>query len=121
VSLGGELIRRSVERLEGSGIEVVLVEAPLHPSTADLYDTALRQDFLAFAESLVCELGATFVPLEAMAPFHAEDFADLNHFSIRGSRDGARKLSEGMVAGLRAAMRPRDGPDARPGCGHSPS
>ncbi len=99
VAVQQALIRRSVEVLLGGGARVAIVEAPLHPAAADLYEPALRQEFLAFARSLQAELGIAFLPLESFEPYAESDFADLVHVGP----EGVRKLTRSLVAGLRAA------------------
>jgi hypothetical protein len=85
--------------MRSSGIEVILIEAPLHPAAADLYDTRLRDEFLAFASALASDHGARFVGLDAMQPFAESDFFDLVHVN----KEGSRKIVSGLAAGLRAA------------------
>jgi hypothetical protein len=94
---------RAIER--AAGVRVAIVE-PAASAAVDLYDPALRQEFLAFVRRLHDELGVAFVPLEALPPFGESDFADLVHVG----REGVPKLSHGLVKGLRealAAPRPR--------------
>jgi len=99
VAVQMHLYRRALEVLRGAGIEVVLVEGTLHPASRDLYDTRLRQEFLAFARKLEADLGVHFIPLEKMPRFAESDFYDLIHTTRRG----AAKITRTMVRGLRAA------------------
>ena len=84
------LIRRTMQRLRDTGIEVVLIEGAMHPLAARLYDTTLRHDFVAFGEALARDLGVRFVPLEDQPKFGPGDFKDLFH--ARGS--GTLKLTD---------------------------
>jgi len=99
VAVQMHLYHRALEVLRGAGIEVVLVEGTLHPASRDLYDTRLRQEFLAFARKLEADLGVHFIPLEKMPRFAESDFYDLIHTTRRG----AAKITRTMVRGLRAA------------------
>jgi hypothetical protein len=93
------LIRRAVEELREAGVRVAIVEGPLHPASADLYDAGLRREFLAFAHRLEQELDVEFLPLESLAPYAESDFYDLVHVGP----EGVPKLTRSLIAGLRAA------------------
>jgi hypothetical protein len=93
------LLRRAVEVLRAGGVAVAIVEGPLHPAAADLYDRRLRGEFLAFARSLAREPGVVFRPLEESEPYYESDFADLVHLGP----EGVPKLTRAMVAGLESA------------------
>jgi len=99
------LVRRTIERLTGAGVRVAIVEGPLHPAAADLFDTKLRGEFLAFMGSLERAYGIAFLPLEELEPYYESDFQDLVHVGA----EGVPKLTRSLVAGLRAA-----GVSARP-------
>jgi hypothetical protein len=103
-------ITRSVERLRAAGVEVILMEGPMHPAAAEVYDTRLRGEFLAFVERLEREQGIHFTPLEAMPRFVAADFKDLFH--TRGS--GTRKLTNAAVRALRRVLTRAEGAPAKP-------
>ncbi len=91
------LYRRAVQLLREAGIEVVIVEGTAHPAAADLYDTSIRADFLAFADALVEDFGVRFVRLTEMAPLAESDFYDLLHTNA----EGAAKITAAMLSGLR--------------------
>jgi hypothetical protein len=110
VAVQMHLYRRTLEVLREAGLEVVLVEGALHPAARDLYDTRLRQEFVAFARKLDADLGVRFIPLEQMPRFAESDFYDLVHTTRRG----AAKITRAMVRGLRkaaveGALRPTPG------------
>ena len=94
------LLGRAVARFRGVGAAVVLVEAPLHPAAAELYDTRWRRAFTEFAEALAEETGVDFLPLEKTGPFEIRDFSDLLHTSFTG----AVKLTRGIVDALRRVL-----------------
>ena len=98
VAVQMHLYRRALEVLREAGLEVVLVEGVLHPAARDLYDTGLRQEFVAFARRLEADLGVRFIPLEQMPRFAESDFYDLIHTTRRG----AAKITRPMVRGLKA-------------------
>jgi hypothetical protein len=77
------LIEDTVRRLRACGIQVVVIELPLHPVSLAMFDGALRDEFLAFARDLNAP-GVRFVPLEELRPFGAADFKDLTHLDDRG-------------------------------------
>ncbi len=106
VAVQEALIRRAVEVLRAAGVRVAIVEGPLHPAAVDLYDPALRKEFLAFMHSLQSDPGVAFLPLEALEPYAESDFADLVHVGA----EGVPKLTRSLIAGLRAT-----GLSARPG------
>ena len=107
VAVQEALIRRAVEVLRAAGVRVAIVEGPLHPASADLHESELRGEFLAFARSLQDDLGIAFLPLDALEPYAESDFADLVHVGP----EGIPKLTRSLVAGLRAAgISPRPGP-----------
>ena len=88
------LLRRAVVRLRDAAVRVVLVEGPLNPVTAELYDVRVRRSFLAFARQLEAS-GVWFAPLERFEPFTKADFADLLHLTPRGAAEftlGVAKL-----------------------------
>jgi hypothetical protein len=103
------LLRGAVTRLRDAGVEVVIVEGPLHPAATQLYDASLRRSFLAFAETLR-EQGVHFVPLESLPPFEAGDFSDLLHTSFTG----AARLTRGIVDALRQPLASRSPPSPLP-------
>jgi len=80
------LIRRAVQRLRAAGKVVIIIEAPLHPVAAELYDTTIREDFLSFAFRVVEDFGVHFVPLDSVDPFRAEEFSDLTHLGTGRTR-----------------------------------
>jgi hypothetical protein len=96
-----ELMRRSVTRLRGAGVEVLIVECPLHPTAYTIYDRGLRREFLAFAAELERENGVHVVRLEDMpSPFVESDFKDLLH--ARGP--GTAKLTQVIVDAVRPLL-----------------
>ncbi len=101
-------ITRTVELLRGAGVEVIVVEGPLHPLAAELYDVRLREDFLAFMQRLTREHGVRFTPLEKLPRFEAEDFKDLLH--VRAS--GTLKITGAILKALRPVLPPRAQPAA---------
>lgn len=100
VALQQGLLARSVEMLRAHGIEVLVVEGPLHPRAATLYDAGLRRDFLAFMARLQREQGVRFTPLEELPAFAPGDFKDLLH--THGP--GTRKLTGAVVRALRQTL-----------------
>ena len=99
VAVQETLIRRTLERLTGAGVRVAIVEGPLHPAAADLYEPELRGEFLAFMRSLEQAYGMRFLPLETFEAYAESDFQDLVHVGA----EGAPKLTRSLIAGLRAA------------------
>jgi hypothetical protein len=91
VQLG--LVRRAIERFQRRGIEVAVVEPPLHPAAAPAVNPAACAEFEDFARALVRTHGITFVGLEEIEPFEDGDFSDLLHLT----RAGARKLTAGVL------------------------
>jgi len=93
-ALEQHLIEGALEILRSAGCEVLIVEAPLHPVSYELYDrAATRPEFLAFVERLRSELGVHFLPLEESGPFEADDFEDPLHLRpARGRELGALTL-----------------------------
>lgn len=92
------LVRAAVERLRDAGVRVVLLEGPLAPAAAELYDVATRLEFERFARELAARPGVDFVPLSER--YYDEDFVDYSHASARG----AAKLAPSIVSALRAAL-----------------
>jgi hypothetical protein len=93
-------ITRTVELLRAEGVEVIVVEGPLHPAAAGLYDIGLREDFLAFMQRLTREHGLRFTPLEELPHFEARDFKDLLH--VRAS--GTIKLTSAILRALHPVL-----------------
>ncbi len=96
-------ITRTVELLRAAGVEVIVVEGPLHPDAAELYDVRLREDFLAFMQRLTHEHGVRFTPLEELPHFEAKDFKDLLHVAPSGTL----KLTGAILRALRPALPPQ--------------
>lgn len=94
VPIQDQLIRSGVERLRDAGIEVVIVETPLHPVAAELYDTGLRSGFLELARELDAIPGVGFVSLDETGPFGDSDFGDLLHLNAAGQA----RLSEALLS-----------------------
>ncbi len=94
------LVRRTVRGLTQAGVEVVIVEAPLHPLAAEIYDLTIRDEYLDFAATLEQDFGAHVVPLESSGPFEAEDFSDPVH--VRPS--GAVKLTRATLRAVYQAL-----------------
>jgi len=101
-------ITRTVELLRTAGVEVIVVEGPLHPRAAELYDVRLREDFLAFMHRLTREHGVRFTPLEELPLFEAKDFEDLLHVGPSGTL----KLTSAILRALRPVLPPRREPTA---------
>lgn len=102
-SVQAGLIEDTVARLRGAGVEVLIVEMPLHPLGMHMYDTALRDEFLELCTRLASEHGAHVLTLEQSGPFTGEAFHDLTHLGGQGAVD--------MSAVVARAVRPllRDG------------
>ncbi|MBW1686381.1 MAG: hypothetical protein JRS35_15105 [Deltaproteobacteria bacterium] len=96
-------ITRTVELLRAAGVEVIVVEGPLHPDAAELYDVRLREGFLAFMQRLTHEHGVRFTPLEELPHFEAKDFKDLLHVAPSGTL----KLTSAILRALRPALPPK--------------
>jgi hypothetical protein len=94
------LVRRTVERLRGAGVEVFIVECPLHPLAAEIEEPGSREEFSALATALAAETGAHFLPLEAMPPYLSTDFNDLLHLGPTG----ADRLTNAVVSILRETL-----------------
>jgi hypothetical protein len=97
-------ITRTVELLRADGVEVIVIEGPLHPRAAELYDVRLRDDFLVFMQRLTREHGVRFTRLEALPPFEARDFEDLLHVAPSGTL----KLTGAILRALRPVLPPRN-------------
>jgi hypothetical protein len=99
-------ITRTVELLRAAGVEVIVVEGPLHPGAAELYDVGLRKGFLAFMHRLTREHGVRFTPLEELPHFEAKDFKDLLHVGPSGTI----KLTGAILRNLAPVLAPRHPP-----------
>lgn len=97
------LFRRTVESLREAGIQVVIAEAPLHPLSSQIYDSTIRQEFLAFVATLQDDLEVYFVPLESSGPYTSEDFGDMIHL-----RRGSAKLTRAVDSVIREALASSD-------------
>ncbi len=97
-----QLIRSAVARLRTAGVQVVVAEGPLHPDAASLYDASLRDDFLAFADSLRTEFGIRLLPLEAFGELSPSDFGDMLHLNARGAQRFTRVVVDAVGQALAA-------------------
>lgn len=89
------LIEQTIEVLRAADCEVLLVEAPLNPVCAPLYDETTRAEFVEFADWLVAEHGVHFLSAEETGPFLPKDFVDLLHINNRrGQRLGKAVLAK---------------------------
>jgi hypothetical protein len=84
VEVQQRLLRRVVEILSRAGIRVLVVEPPMHPISAELYDVGTRLSFRRFIDELVESGLVHFVPVDSMPPFDADDFIDLIHLNLAG-------------------------------------
>jgi hypothetical protein len=94
------LVRRAVERLRDAGVEVFIVECPLHPLATQIEEPGTREEFVVLASQLASETGAHFLPLEAMEPYASEDFNDLLHLGP----GGAERLTAAVLSTLREKL-----------------
>lgn len=90
------LIEEAVALLRAGGCEVLIVEGPLHPLCAELYDQpTTRAQFVDFVRRLEREHGVHFLALEDSGPFVEGDFSDPLHLLGRRGRElGGRVLRE---------------------------
>lgn len=85
------LIERAVRVLRAVGSEVLIVEAPLHPVSYELYDhAATRAEFQAFVGRLRSEQGVHVLTLEESGPYGADDFDDPLHLRPPRGRELGR-------------------------------
>lgn len=96
------LARRMVARWTGAGSRVLLVEPPLHPVARELAVPEMRDDFLAFAETLSGDVLVSFLPTEESGPFAAAEFRDLTHLD----RAGALRLTRAVASRLATLVDP---------------
>jgi len=101
-SLNQLMLLRTVELLRQNDVEVIVVEAPVHPAAGEIYDSDLRAAFLEFAGDLETRYGLHFVSLEAMPSFGAKEFIDMVHLD----KVGARKLTQAIERAVVAALDP---------------
>ena len=93
-------LRRAVRTLAEHGVAVLIVEAPLHPMAAEIYDTSIRTDFLHFAAELATSPEVHFLALDDVDPFSADDFQDLTHLSRAGAERFTRRILDALSASL---------------------
>jgi hypothetical protein len=98
------LLESAVALLAREGVAVILVEPPLDPLTADLYDVSTRGEFLEFAARMQERHGARFVPLERIGRFPSAEFSDLVHLGPQG----ARKFTRAVLTAVHHVLRQRD-------------
>jgi len=80
-SLAGRSLTLLVKELAAQGIEVVLVNMPLHPMLNELVPTRRRQAMCSFLRSL-CSERVKFIDYQDRLP--GEDFVDLLHLGAAG-------------------------------------
>lgn len=92
------LLRRSAELLREAGIQLLILEADLHPAAYDLYDRpALHKEFHDFGVQLRNDLGVLFVRPDQEGPLAESDYYDLIHTTRRGGT----KLTRAILRTLR--------------------
>jgi hypothetical protein len=79
------LLEAAIARLSSSGVRVIVIETPIDPVAAPLYDASARGEFLALMDWLQRYDGFAFHSLDAQAPFSSAEFADLIHLSAPGA------------------------------------
>lgn len=94
--IGMGIVRRTVTVFRDSGVEVLIVECPLHESRGWLRDAGTRPEFLSLGRSLAEQEGVHFLPLEALPNFQSGDFSDLLHLNQKG----ANRLTAALVTAL---------------------
>jgi hypothetical protein len=90
------LLRRAIAVLREAGITVIVVETPLSPLAALLYDTTTRRDFLDFAQTLQRDYGIDFVSLDPANPYLQSDFGELVHLAPAGARRMTRTVDRAL-------------------------
>jgi hypothetical protein len=109
------MLRRAAELLRRDGVEVIVLEGPLHPLAAKLYDAkGLGRRFRAFARELEEELGVHVVTLDEMPPFAPTDFKDLIHLQGAGTLKLTRAAVDAVVSALGLPSQPPPAPPAPP-------
>lgn len=102
--LNGERLRALARREEARGVEVVLVNLPVHEVYQREVPAEVYQSFLTWAEALATAEGATWVDLNTPARQHDRAaFLDPDHLDADGAEALTRGLCEGAVGDLLAA------------------
>lgn len=91
------LLWATFERLRGSGVEVIMVEAPVHPVAEAFVDPSAREDFQQFAKQAEKRLGIHLIPLQDSGPFGPEDYSDLTHLAGHAGKRLTRRTVELVV------------------------
>lgn len=86
VTVQMRLVRNTVAYLHERGIEVLLVETPLHKISLKITPTNARGDFVAMAVELAQLPGVEFISLNQMPRFRPADFSDLLHLNDLGKQ-----------------------------------
>ncbi|MCB9899365.1 MAG: hypothetical protein H6825_15270 [Planctomycetes bacterium] len=83
------LLRTAIDEYLAAGAQVIVVEAPVHPSMVPLYRPETREEAHAFLRELDALDGVQVMWLDEIGPFAAADFHDLTHLDDEaGARVG---------------------------------
>lgn len=105
VALQKALVEATVGVLIARDIRVLIVEVPLHPLAALLYDLATRDDFRAFADELALDPRIDMLELTQLPPFREDEFNDLTHLNAVGAVRHTRIIVDRLARHAQAASR----------------
>jgi hypothetical protein len=88
------LLWSTFERFREHGVEVIVIEAPLHPVALDFVVFEARWDFRRFLGRAEERLGTRTVFLEESGPFGPEAFNDLTHLNGAAGKRLTRRIAE---------------------------
>lgn len=90
------LIETAVSRLRERGVEVVVVEGPIHPAARLSYAPETTEAFRAFARDLAANPGVHFVALDDLPTFPGSEFNDLLHLNETGAYALTRAIARAI-------------------------
>lgn len=89
------IVERTVERFVTAGVEVLIVETPIHRAGVTVRGAGTREEFVALSQRLSRRDTVRFIPLEDQSSY-GDDFLDILHLN----RAGATRLTERVIEEL---------------------
>ncbi len=96
------LIRDAIRMLREAGVEVFIVECPVHEIADLLQGATARKDFRRFATGLAEDPGVRFVSLQELPAFEEADYSDLFHMN----EAGRNRMTTAIVKKVRTVLTP---------------
>jgi hypothetical protein len=88
------LFERFVQRLRSEGVDLLVLESPMHPQIGRIYDMELYEPFRTFLSQQAQNYNFHFLAKSQLPEFDQADFVDFSHLN----RQGRAKMTQYLLA-----------------------